>query len=272
MKRLNNSTKQLNRGGRAAESTGQQEPSPVLLYAGRFADSRDTSLHSHDGIEVVLVSEGRCTIEVSGTALAGGPGVLYVLPGSVPHIQFNRVLTRTTFIVFQAAQSVYPDTARTLDVSAEPWVGRWVEEILDLKVRYPEDYESIAEGILAALVRRLRRMERSHGDGMRRHPALVRAVDYVDRNLATPFTVRDVASCACVSPSYLTSLFRREYGCGPLGYVQRRKMGLARRLLADPYLTVAQVGAACGYDDANYFSRMYRKVYGNSPTRDRAQA
>ena len=40
----------------------------------------------------------------------------------------------------------------------------------------------------------------------------------------------------------------------------------ARRLLLDPDLPVSEVAVACGYDDALYFSRVFRRVCGVSPT------
>ena len=86
-----------------------------------------------------------------------------------------------------------------------------------------------------------------------------------ERDLAGSHSVESLARGSYVSGGYLIALFRKRFGMGPMRYVQQRRIKLAQRLLADPYLTVRQVGQLCGYEDPNYFSRTFRKVSGVSP-------
>ena len=97
------------------------------------------------------------------------------------------------------------------------------------------------------------------------HPALLRALQLIERDLAGSHSVESLARGSYVSGGYLIALFRKRFGMGPMRYVQQRRIKLAQRLLADPYLTVRQVGQLCGYEDPNYFSRTFRKVSGVPP-------
>lgn len=67
---------------------------------------------------------------------------------------------------------------------------------------------------------------------------------------------------------YLRKLFKKELGVTPLEYMINLRMKKAQLLLTamwtDGY-TVAEIAGQCGYDNALYFSRVFKKKYGCSP-------
>jgi transcriptional regulator GlxA family with amidase domain len=97
-------------------------------------------------------------------------------------------------------------------------------------------------------------------------------VRYLERRSLEATTVGDLARHAGVSASHLGALFRARFGCGPLKYQLRLKLQLAAKLLANSYLGVAEVGAACGFPDPNYFSRIFRAQHGMPPREWRRRA
>ncbi len=68
---------------------------------------------------------------------------------------------------------------------------------------------------------------------------------------------------------YLRKLFKKEIGVTPLEYMTRLRMKKASTMLtaqgANDY-SVAEIARLCGYDDALYFSRVFKKTYGVSPS------
>jgi AraC-like DNA-binding protein len=74
-----------------------------------------------------------------------------------------------------------------------------------------------------------------------------------------------------LSESHLSSLFRKYIGDAPIKYQQKQRMRLACRYLLDPYLTVGQAAKQCGYEDINFFIRIFRKNYNLSPGKWRKQ-
>lgn len=67
---------------------------------------------------------------------------------------------------------------------------------------------------------------------------------------------------------YLRKLFKKEVGMSPLEYLTSLRMKNAERMLtlwADGY-TIGQIAEMCGFDNALYFSRVFKKHYGCSPT------
>ena len=72
-------------------------------------------------------------------------------------------------------------------------------------------------------------------------------------------------------PGYLSQftfsrLFKKTYGIGFHEFLTRYRLREARRLLANPYTNIANVGLAVGFNDPSYFSRVFKKYYGQNPS------
>jgi AraC-like DNA-binding protein len=99
--------------------------------------------------------------------------------------------------------------------------------------------------------------------------ALTTALDYVRRQWSAamrPLTLRELAAAACVSPSYLSRVFRKQYGCAPSAALELVRLERARTMLARSNLTIGQVAGACGFADPLYFSRRFRAAHGIAPS------
>jgi AraC family transcriptional regulator len=89
----------------------------------------------------------------------------------------------------------------------------------------------------------------------------------VERSIAegTPITQRSLASAVGVSTGHLSRVFRQSTGDTFERYVMRRRVELARRLLLDPAHNVSTVARQCGFKDASYFARVFRRIVGLPP-------
>lgn len=73
-----------------------------------------------------------------------------------------------------------------------------------------------------------------------------------------------------ISPSYLSALFRK-HGKGSVNsYIILLRHDLAKELLSSTRLNVNEIAAKCGYFDAHYFSRAFKKMQGVTPKEYRA--
>jgi AraC-like DNA-binding protein len=98
--------------------------------------------------------------------------------------------------------------------------------------------------------------------------ALAAALDYVRRQWVAamrPLPLRELATAACVSPSYLSRVFRKQYGRGPSAALELIRLERARTMLTRSNLTISQVARACGFADPLYFSRRFRAAHGIAP-------
>jgi len=89
--------------------------------------------------------------------------------------------------------------------------------------------------------------------------------DYVDRNLHGKLAVADLAKAFRVSPNHLSTVFKRSTGIGFNEYVARAKVERAKELLVRPGRRMFEVALDLGFDDAFYFSKVFKRFAGCSP-------
>lgn len=91
----------------------------------------------------------------------------------------------------------------------------------------------------------------------------------MEDNLDRPLNVNSVASALFVNADYLSRVFKNETGTSLKEHIIRRKMDAARMLLTTTELPVSVIASKLGYDNFSYFSQVYRRVMGASPTDER---
>lgn len=74
-----------------------------------------------------------------------------------------------------------------------------------------------------------------------------------------------------INKFYLSKIFKETYGTTVNNYLISKRITRAKQLLRFTDMTVDEIGAAVDMEDANYFSRMFRKVEGSSPREYRKQ-
>lgn len=104
------------------------------------------------------------------------------------------------------------------------------------------------------------------------HPAVHRAQDYLIQTQTTAIALQDVAAYAHMSVRNLLRVFKQSTGITPLQYHQRLRLEFAASLLRNPDLSVEEVAARCGFDDARHFRRLWRRIYGAPPSSSRRLA
>ncbi|TCP97804.1 AraC-like DNA-binding protein [Cricetibacter osteomyelitidis] len=89
---------------------------------------------------------------------------------------------------------------------------------------------------------------------------------YLDTYYAENLTLEDIAFRFNISPFYLVHLFKQETQFSPIQYLIRRRIGEAQSLLINTRYSISKIAGLVGYDNANYFSSLFNKMIGVSPT------
>lgn len=92
-----------------------------------------------------------------------------------------------------------------------------------------------------------------------------KAVRYIQNHISEKMSLEIVADYLKVSPPYLSALFHREVGSTLSEYITRQKINLAMEYLKAENLSVTQISQLCGFEDPNYFSRVFKKYTMMSP-------
>lgn len=84
--------------------------------------------------------------------------------------------------------------------------------------------------------------------------------------LQEPVNVQLIAQQMRISPNYLSAIFKAETGIRLTEYITNIKMREAARLLRESNRNILEITSLVGYDNANYFSRLFKKQYGITPS------
>lgn len=98
-------------------------------------------------------------------------------------------------------------------------------------------------------------------------PVLDGIATLIRRDPARRWSVAELARRANLSPAQFTRRFRAHTGRSPARYLIEARTARARDLLTRTTMTVTQVARTLGYPDPAYFSRQYRQVTGDPPSR-----
>lgn len=114
-----------------------------------------------------------------------------------------------------------------------------------------------------------RREDRTHA-AIHRDPRIQAVVDYLVAHPSEPFDSEFLARMADMSPSSLRRLFKEQTGKSPGAFVKDLRMTTAARRLLVTDQRISTIAYELGFDDANYFARIFKAVFGVSPQEYRA--
>ena len=120
-----------------------------------------------------------------------------------------------------------------------------VQEIFDLHEALFRDYTY-----------RMREIHRGSGYSV----AVLRCIDYIDAHLHEKITLTDLARYTGVTETYLSALFKKEYGLTVTDYIRKTKIEAAKKLLQFyDDLTAAEIGEYLAFSSASHFSKIFHE-------------
>jgi AraC-like DNA-binding protein len=91
------------------------------------------------------------------------------------------------------------------------------------------------------------------------------AIDYIKKNIQGTINLKNLSDKACMSTTSFYRYFKRELGMSPIEYILNEKIKYAKKLLSNPNIQVNEVSYATGFEDCNYFIRLFKKYEGVTP-------
>ena len=250
--------------------------------------------HWHDELEIVVITEGKVLVRIAGREflLAAGDG--YFANSAVLHAaELRTAAGHQHAMVFNPGVISAPGTL-AWKTCVEPLLGDpqlpfvrlsssvpWQKEILDCcekawelgaydQADYPIGVPYLLGKAIAGLARHadtvkseLRYTGRHQRDELRIKKALL----FIEMNYGNAVTVEDIARSAGISVSSCLRLFGSIIGSTPIRCLIRfRLRKAAEEFQRKSGTTIAETAYSCGFSDASYFNRCFRKEYGMTPS------
>lgn len=98
-----------------------------------------------------------------------------------------------------------------------------------------------------------------------------KAIDYISLNYPEKLSLTKIAEQLCITPNYLSELFKKHTGKNVSEYIMDYRLEKACQYLENPQLRIGEIAVKVGISDVHYFSSMFKKKYELTPTEYRNQ-
>lgn len=95
--------------------------------------------------------------------------------------------------------------------------------------------------------------------------AIMPIVSYIRENLNNDLSLKKLTDFSCMSKTTFHRFFKKELGMSPVEFIMHEKIKMAKALLNEPNIQINQVSYELGFDDSNYFIRLFKKHEGITP-------
>ncbi len=238
----------------------------TIVFVGEHSRTFDVQWHAHEEWELVYCTGGDGIFHFeNGSTMTYTEGDLVAIPpreihSNDSHGGFTNIHLRLNdpSFPYRHAFRVSDDAKRHLLTAFE-----------EAKVYFLADIKH-REVVLAALGE----LVSSYMIVYRSNNELSRPVEQIRSLIFNNYAHMDFALDEAIRQlpfhyDYLRKLFKKEMGMTPLEYMTNLRMKKAEMMLSAMWgrdYSVAEIGELCGYDDALYFSRVFKKHFGCSPT------
>jgi AraC-like DNA-binding protein len=255
---------------------------PVVLAAGFhrapsgwLSPEQNQILHDFD---LWHIASGKGAVKVDGRWHAFQAGDLVTLvPGR--NYQRERADQHDPFQVYYVHMMPFASSRRReLRALADAWpivmpmankdgMTLLFNELFEAFTTKPEGYGLIEKAASLRILREVlvNRFAPIPSD-MPPHDKLQRARNYIERCHAQRPTLDDISENSELSASYLVALFKRFFGCSPVDYRITCQLRSAQLLLARG-ASASRAAEAAGFASLHYFSRLFKRRLGISPSR-----
>lgn len=245
----------------------------LLLVGASPGSITECSMHRHACYELIMNTEGEGIAEIGGTEYPFTPGTIHIVPPNMPHRKRSSGGFRDLYFHTDTLQPE-PVSAKNAFAPQKPIsladdVCHTMEKILSVLLeRYllHQRTDEITEALYGVALQLIEEWTRDTApDHVIRQLIHTITVSYSDPD----FHVTEALTATGYSKDHIRRQFHQFTGMTPNEYLTDIRIQYAKRLLRQKNklrLPVSEIAWMCGFYDAAYFCRLFRKHVGVSPS------
>jgi len=249
-----------------------------------------TPSHWHEHMELLLIKKGKAHIQCNKNGI-------YVVKGSLVLVNCNDIhsvenmcsdlLFECIIIDMSLLKSSFMDSTQTKfidpvinnniifknDITGDRTIIKCLENVI---MEYRQKNFGYELAIKAGLFEFITHLMRNHIDRMltpQECDARIRTLqrfkavfEYVEENYSENITVKDISRVANLSPYYFCRLFKETTGRSFVDFLNSFRINKAEQILRETDMNITETALACGFNDINYFSRMFKRYKSMPPS------
>lgn len=262
---------------------------PTVLYAFISNVNSDSilNMHNHDFTEIKIVLSGNFTYTLNdaiyevtkGNIIIINPGVKHkkLIPEGVQVEEFNYALSNiqiknlpTNFLLEPNSMPIFtmplyqPDILKCINETITEQEKNEPYGDLFIKCSLMKLTALLYRGI--AINKERPERTRVNFAGSEKTNIVNTILEYLHQNYMKQISLYRIAHNMYLSPVYISKIFKEETGESPINHLIRIRLTKAHELLSTGDIPIKTVARTVGYDDAYYFSKLYKKYYGIPPS------
>jgi len=239
-----------------------------LKFCKRFNDeSRIWNFreHSHPYLELLYFFDGRASVATHSDVLDVGLYDLVVYPPGVTHresLDFSSHNEIVCLWMELEKDCTLPFSFKMRDDDGE--LG-WLCQAANVNhSRRATHYRELEDHLLRSLL--LFMEQKMEGVNPSASEQLDRSRAYICEHYHEDFTVKTLAKVACVTPSYLSRLYKKHLGTSPMRYRNAVRIEKAKHLLLGKSTSIEHIATELGFEDTKYFSQLFKAATALTPS------
>ncbi len=258
------------------------------FHIGTIAETEAAHPHSHDCVNLLIVTGGNELYTVDPYNFIAIPGSVYGATGNTVHY-FNRInATQGYSILFDPAilgdsldelmnipgyNKIMPETSNN-----EGDLGNFFlepnpyEEITLILKKLQEEYDSAFASFAlmrALLTQLIVELCRRYVDRKKKKPEALNLLredkTIFDTAINEKMLISQMASKSGISEQHFRRLFHKVYGTSPLNHLHLRKVINVKKMILENKYSITEIAMRCGFCNSSHMSRVFKKIEGMSP-------
>ncbi len=225
-------------------------------------------------LQFAAVEEAANGIEAVDKALELVPDIIIMdikMPGKDGLVAAKEIqqINPNCKIIFLTAFNEFDYAHKAIKLKAEDFIIKpaYSEDLLEVLNRVIADFNK-SPNLAAESVFNANEICGS-SDGMETHPSALlvnKVCQYIDQNYNKNIKLDEMCELAGFSKYYFSRIFKQHKNMSLVDYLTTKRLTRAKELLKDPQISIKEVSAMIGYNDANYLTAVFKKWENISPT------
>lgn len=271
---------------------------PLCISDDNLADypDRKALCHWHEDIELIYITEGAMNYHINGKNLLLNQQDCLVVNSRQLHYGYSHLNHNCRFIcivfhpkILGASQGIYAEyvmpfidnkgieylyyTKHSPNYSR---VRESITRILSLKIKREDAYELkiistlhlLWHTLLGQCQSLLQQEIISDDSGLTLQKKMV---SYIYEHYQEPLTLKAIAASASISRSKCCMIFKEYLHQPPIDFLNKYRLKVSGYLLTHTQSSITEIALSCGFNHLSYFSKIFLREYGCTPTEYRKQ-
>ena len=246
-----------------------------------FSSQHDVSMpplggpkHYHSLFEIYYLTSGKCIYFIHDKSFSVEAGDILIIPAGTIHKSQYHDSNYTRLLIncskYYIPSSIFNSLQDLIYLYRNDSILPKINELFSV---IQKDYEnpdifsqdSLRAHMYALFILLARNPNQKRTDFVR-NQYVEQTISYIENNFANKISLFDIAKMCSVSPEHLSRTFKKETGFGFSEYLTNTRLKNAEYLLKNTALSITETAYQCGFYDSNYFSVIFKRNFGMTPS------